>query len=257
MINDLKGRRVLVTGSSSGIGLSVAKQFLALGARVGIHGHQDVAPPDAQAAIDGSEGRATYFSADVTKTANCKALIEAFASHFGGMDVLISNAGGLVGRRGLEVLDDDFYEQVMDLNVRSALMITRFAIPHLRASVKETGQTSVVVSTGSLAGREGGGPGSSVYAAAKGWLHSAQRNWVKEFSKENIRFNIVAPGTIATAFHADKDQATVDRISGTIPMGRFGVADEVSPAYVFLSSHAWAGYITGQILDVNGGQICP
>lgn len=257
MFNDLKGRRVLVTGSTSGIGLSVAKQLLSLGAHVGIHGHQEVAPPDAKAAIDEAGAGAAYFCSDLTKTANCRDLIEQFVTKFGGLDVLVSNAGGLVGRRGLEVLEDDFYEQVMDLNVRSALMITRFAIPHLRASVKETGQTSVVVSTGSLAGREGGGPGSSVYAAAKGWLHSAQRNWVKEFSKERIRFNIVAPGTISTAFHADKDQAAVDRISATIPMGRFGLADEVAPAYVFLASHACSGYITGQILDVNGGQICP
>ncbi|WP_418320674.1 SDR family NAD(P)-dependent oxidoreductase [Piscinibacter sakaiensis] len=257
MINDLKGRRVLVTGSSSGIGLSIAKQFLSLGAHVGLHGHLEQPTAEAKALVDEAGEHAAYFHADLTKSANCRALIEQFVARFGGLDVLIANAGGLVGRRGLEVLEDDFYEQVMDLNVRSALMTTRFAIPHLRASVKATGQTAVVINTGSLAGREGGGPGSSVYAAAKGWVHSAQRNWVKEFTKDGIRFNVVAPGSITTAFHADKDQATVDKISSTIPMGRFGVPDEVAPAYVFLSSHAWAGYITGQILDVNGGQICP
>lgn len=257
MFNDLKGRRVLVTGSSSGIGLAVARVLLAQGAHVGLHGHTTERSLPVQELLDDTSNQVEYFCADLTKTANCRTLVEQFVARFGGLDVLISNAGGLVGRRGLEVLEDDFYDQVMDLNARSALMVTRFAIPHLRASVKETGQTSVVVSTGSLAGREGGGPGSSVYAAAKGWLHSAQRNWVKEFSKERIRFNIVAPGTISTAFHADKDQAAVDRISATIPMGRFGVAEEVAPAYAFLASHACAGYITGQILDVNGGQICP
>ena len=171
--------------------------------------------------------------------------------------MLINNAGGLVGRRGLEVLDDAFYDQVMDLNVRSVLATTRFAIPHLRAAAKATGQSSAVVSTGSIAGREGGGPGSSVYAAAKGWVHSAQRNWVKEFTKDNIRFNVVSPGSITTAFHADKNQETIDKISGTIQMGRFGTPEEVAPSFVFLSSHACAGYITGQILDVNGGQLQP
>ncbi len=257
MFDDLKGRRVLVTGSSSGIGLSVAKQLLALGAHVGLHGHQEKPTAEALAVLEGAGERGAFFCADLTRTPNCRSLIEQFVERFGGLDVLVSNAGGLVGRRGLEVLEDDFYDQVMDLNVRSALMTTRFAIPHLRASAKSTGQTSAVISTGSLAGREGGGPGSSVYAAAKGWLHSAQRNWVKEFTKDGIRFNVVAPGSITTAFHADKDEATVARISATIPMARFGVPDEVAPAYVFLASHACAGYITGQILDVNGGQICP
>lgn len=257
MFNDLNGRRVLITGSSSGIGLAVARQMRACGARVGFHGSQDTAPAALLEELAAAGNDAAYMGADLTQTANCEALVSKFVEHFGGMDVLINNAGGLVGRRGLEVLEDDFYEQVMDLNVRSALMMTRFAIPHLRASVASTGQTSVVLTTGSIAGREGGGPGSSVYAAAKGWVHSAQRNWVKEFTKDKIRFNVVSPGSITTAFHADKNQETIDRISSTIPMGRFGLPEEVAPAYLFLASHACSGYITGQILDVNGGQICP
>lgn len=257
MFNDLKGRRVLVTGSSSGIGLAVARQMRACGAHVGFHGSDATAPKELQQELTDAGTDAIFLGADLTKTANCQTLVSKFVEHFGGMDILINNAGGLVGRRGLEVLEDSFYEQVMDLNVRSALMMTRFAIPHLRASAISTGQTSVVLTTGSIAGREGGGPGSSVYAAAKGWVHSAQRNWVKEFTKDKIRFNVVSPGSITTAFHADKNQETIDRISSTIPMGRFGVPDEVAPAYLFLASHRCSGYITGQILDVNGGQMCP
>ncbi len=257
MFNDLKNRRVLVTGSTSGIGLAAAARFVEAGARVGLHGRSAQAPAAVQAVLDAAGDRATYFGADLTNSAACRDLVERFVARFGGLDVLVSNAGGLVGRRSLEVLEDDFYEQVMDLNVRSAMMTTRFAIPHLRASAQASGQTSAVISTGSIAGREGGGPGSSVYAASKAWIHAAQRNWVKEFTKDRIRFNVVSPGSIVTPFHADKDEATIARISSTIPMGRFGTPEECAPAYLLQASHACSGYITGQILYVNGGQICP
>ena len=257
MLADLKARRILVTGSSSGIGLAVARQMLELGAHVGVHGRRDE-PSDAVQDLMASYGdRAAYFSADLAATAACEALIQGFVSRFGGLDVLVNNAGGLGGRRRLELIDDDFYAAVMDLNVRSVLMTTRFAIPHLRASAQASGQTASVINTGSIAGREGGGPGASVYAASKAWLHAVQRSWVKELTNDGIRFNAVSPGSIVTAFHADKDQAAVDRIAGSIPMGRFGTPEEVAPMYAFLASHTCSGYITGQIFDVNGGQICP
>lgn len=257
MFRDLQGHRALVTGSTSGIGLAAARLLLESGAHVGFHGREDNPGDAVQALLAEHAERAAYFCADLTSTDTCGALVKQFVARFGGLDVLINNAGGLGGRRGLESIDDEFYDSVMDLNVRSVLMTTRFAIPHLRDSAQKSGQTAAVVSTGSIAGRDGGGPGASVYAASKAWLHTAQRNWVKEFTKAGIRFNAVSPGSIVTAFHADKDQATLDRIAASIPMGRFGTPDEVAPTYAFLASHACSGYITGQILDVNGGQICP
>ncbi len=258
MFSDLKNQRVLITGSTKGIGLATAQAFARAGAKVGLNGHRSdpslLALAKEVAALG---GEVEYFAADLTKTDQCEKLVTDFVERFGGMDVLINNAGGLGGRKGLESIDDAFYQHVMDLNARSALMVTKYAIPHLRSAAKQSGKTASVISTGSIAGREGGGPGAAIYAASKAWLHNIHRNWVKEFTRDNIRFNVVSPGTIDTVFHADKSAEVREKISSGIAMGRFGTSEELAPSYLFFASHACSGYITGQILDVNGGQMAP
>ena len=205
MFTDLKNKRVLITGSSAGMGLAAALAFVRQGAKVGINSH--TAPPELQQTLDKLRqysGEVEFFQADITRSNDCAHLVDAFVARFGGLDILINNAGGLGGRANLEAIDDAFYDRVMDLNARSALMMTKFAIPHLRASAKACGETSCVISTGSIAGREGGGVGAGIYAASKAWLHDIHRNWVKEFTADGIRFNIFSPGTIDTAFHDGK-----------------------------------------------------
>lgn len=257
MFSDLRGKRVLITGSTGGIGLAAAAMFLRHGAMVGVNGRRSAESFNSTLTELAREGDVAYFQHDVTTSAGCQSLVNAFVERFGGIDVLINNAGGLGGRAGLENIDDDFYDLVMNLNARSALMMTKYAIPWLRQAAGQRGETSSVISTGSIAGREGGGPGAGIYAASKAWLHDIHRNWVKEFTKDNIRFNIVSPGTIDTPFHADKAPELREKIRGSIPMGRFGESEEVAPSFLFFASHACSGFITGQILDVNGGQIAP
>ncbi|KAF7599379.1 MAG: 3-ketoacyl-ACP synthase [Candidatus Dactylopiibacterium carminicum] len=258
MFADLKNRRVLITGSSQGIGLAAAQAFAAAGARVGLNGRRRPDDIDATlAAMRAAGGEAEFFPADLKESALCKALVDAFVARFGGIDVLINNTGGLVGRKPLQEIDDAFYDEVMDLNVRSMLMMTRYALPHLKASAEASGQTASVISVGSIAGYTGGGPGASLYGAAKAWIHNVQKNWVNFHTRDGIRFNTVSPGTFDTAFHADKDDATRAKISTGIPMGRFGRPEEVASTFLFFASHQASGYITGQILDVNGGQYMP
>ncbi len=258
MFNDLKDKRVLITGSTQGIGLATARTFARYGAKVGITSH--VVTEGIEQSLEelrqlGGEG--AFFQGNLCDSKACEQLIEQFVAKFGGIDVVINNVGGLVGRKPIGEIDDDFFDQVFDLNARSAHMVTKYALPHLKAAAQASGKTSSVVLVGSFASYMGGGPGASLYAAAKAWIHTIQKNWVTSYTKDGVRFNMVAPGTVDTAFHADKNDAVRAQINATIPMGRFATAEEVAPSFLFLASHACSGYITGQIINVNGGQYMP
>lgn len=255
--SDLRDKRVLITGSSMGIGLAAAQAFAGLGAKVGINGRHAPANLDVLLAGMRQTGEAEFFAEDVSQTAGCEKLISDFVARFGGIDVLINNAGGLVGRKPLPEIDDAFFDAVIDLNIRSAVMMTKFALPYLKEAASQSGKTSAVILVGSIAGHTGGGPGASLYGVGKAALHNIQKNWVDYHTGDGIRFNTISPGTFDTAFHADKSAETKAKIAANIPMGRLGRPEDCAPAFLFLASHTCAGYMTGQILDINGGQFMP
>lgn len=257
MFDDLKGKRVLITGSSKGIGLAAAKAFLAQGAKVGINGRDPSF--DASVLKDACccSGEFEYFQEDLSTSAACKNLVDRFVKRFTGIDVVINNAGALGGRRVIDDIDDAFFDQVINVNMRSAFMTTKYAMPYLRESAKASGTTSSVILVGSIAGYNGGGPGAALYGAAKAWLHTVQKNWVSFHSSEGIRFNVLSPGTVDTAFHADKNEAARTQISNGIPMKRFGTSEEMAPTFLYLASHQCSAYVTGQIININGGQYMP
>lgn len=254
MIEDLKNKVVLITGASTGIGAAAATAFGKNGAKVAVHYNKSKAEAEKVAkAVEKAGGKAVLVSGDVTDSGVCKDIVEQTVAAYGQLDVLINNAGGLVQRVPIETVNDELFDQVMNLNVRSALMCIAAAVPHLR----ESGSGSIVNVT-SVAARHGGGAGAVLYAGSKGFISTMTHGLAKELVKDKIRVNAVSPGVITTPFH--ERYSTPQMLEGfkaTIPMNRLGAADECAGAFLFLASEQLSGYMTGQILEVNGGQYMP
>lgn len=253
MLEDIKGKRALVTGSSTGIGAAVAKELARLGASVAVHGNKNAEAAEAVAAeIRAAGGKAVVVLGDVSNSASAAQIVADAVAGLGGLDILINNAGAILDRVTNAAFDDTAYDNVYNLNVRSVLSVTKAAYPHLKAA----GGGSII-NTGSVAGRFGGFGGSAVYASAKAAVHSITRNAAREFAPDHIRVNVVAPGFIITPFHDKTPQSVKDSAAAQIPMQRLGTAEDCVGAYIFLAADSMSGYITGQIIDVNGGQLMP
>jgi 3-oxoacyl-[acyl-carrier protein] reductase len=154
----------------------------------------------------------------------------------------------------VDSIDDKLFDQVIDLNVRSAMMCTGTAA----VQMKKQGTGGAIINVTSIAARHGGGPGAVLYAAAKGFVSTMTRGHAKELVKDRIRVNAVAPGVIMTPFHERfSTPQMLEGFKATIPMNRLGTPDECAGAFLFLASESMSGYMTGQILEVNGGQYMP
>ncbi len=254
MFEEWKGKRVLITGASRGIGAAVARQAGALGARVAVHYYTSQEPAEAVVrAIRDAGGEGFTVCGDVSRSAEATRIVDEAAERLGGLDLLINNAGDMLGRVALGEIDDDHYDRVMDLNARSVVMVSQAALPHFR----RTGSGNII-HTSSIAARNGGGPGAGLYASAKGFVSTMTRNMAKELMEDRIRVNAVAPGVIATDFHVrHSTEEQLAAVSASIPMGRTGAAEECVGAYLFLGTDSMSGYMTGQIIEVNGGQLMP
>ncbi|CAD5288914.1 3-oxoacyl-(acyl-carrier-protein) reductase [Bosea sp. 62] len=252
MLDDLKGLRALVTGSSTGIGAAVAKAYAANGMRVVVHYKSSEAEANAVAAqIRAAGGEAHVLQADVADSAQAVDLVNKAADKLGGLDVLVNNAGALVKRTPIAEIEDEFFDSVVDLNVRSVVMASKAALPYL----KKSGGRASVINLSSIAARNGGGPGSSLYASSKAFVLNLTRGMAKEFVPFGIRVNGVSPGVIMTPFHERYSTAEqIEAMRKTVPMERVGTPQDNVGVFLFLASPAMSGYITGQTIEVNGGQ---
>jgi 3-oxoacyl-[acyl-carrier protein] reductase len=250
-INDLESKAILITGASSGIGAELARAFAAQGARLALHFNSHQAELRALAAeLPGATP--VLVQGDLSRRGEARRVVEEAAAALGGLDILVNNAGGLGERRPITEVDDALFDYVYDLNVRAVIAATQAAIPHF----EKRGRGNII-NVGSIAGIDGGGAGASVYSSAKAAVHNLTRHLARDLAKKNIRVNTVAPGAIATPFHAHTPKERLDAMRNAAPLGRIGDAKDCVGAFLFLASDELAGYITGNIVHVNGGMYMP
>jgi 3-oxoacyl-[acyl-carrier protein] reductase len=248
---DLTGKVALVTGASSGIGAATAELLAELGAGVSLgYYHNETGAAEVHDRIARAGGNAVAVKADMRRLSEVTGLVTRTTDALGAIDILVNNAGSLVRRARLEEVTEETWDEVFALNLKSAAFCTQAV-----ASSMVERKTGTIINVGSIAGRNGGGPGAGAYAAAKAALMSLTRSWAKELAPRGVRVNGVAPGVIATPFHDTFSTPEMLRnFVSAIPLGRVGTPKECATVIAFLASPA-ASYLIGETIEINGGML--
>jgi 3-oxoacyl-[acyl-carrier protein] reductase len=254
-ISDLKGKACLVTGASRGIGAAAAKGLGACQAKVAVHYRTGRKEAETVAAeITASGGEAIILEGNVAERGVAERLVDDASKAFGRLDILINNAGDQIVRRGIVETSDELFDKHIDTNVHQVVGACRAAVRHFR----QQGGGGVIINVSSVAARTGGGGGSLLYAGAKAFVSTFSRSLAKEVASDRIRVNVVSPGVIATDM---QDRVTtpaqLDAAIALIPLGRIGVPEDCVGTFLYLCSEELSGYVTGQVLEVNGGLLMP
>lgn len=247
----LQGKVALVTGASSGIGAAAALALARDGARVavGYHGNASGAERVVHA-IEAAGGEAIAIQSDVRTVPAVRTLVDRAVAALGPIDILVNNAGSLVKRAPLLELTEEIWDDIQALNLKSAVFCTQAVAAAMIAR-----KSGAIINVVSIAGHNGGGPGASAYAVAKGGLTTFTKAVAKELAPHGIRVNAVAPGVIDTPFHERFSTAEMmQNFVRAIPAGRVGTSAECAEAIAFLASNA-SSFIIGETIDVNGGQL--
>jgi NAD(P)-dependent dehydrogenase (short-subunit alcohol dehydrogenase family) len=246
---DLTGRTALVTGASRGIGAAVAVALARAGADVALNSRNPEALEKVAAAVGELGRRALVLPADVTDVDAVRGMVDGALRGLGHLDVVVNNAGGTAFMVPFTQLRFAGWEKVMRLNVDSVVHVLQAVAPHLL----ERGRGSVV-NVASVAGL-GATPALTPYGASKAALISLTRSLAVEWASAGVRVNALCPGWTATELNRNlwEDEQASAGLTATIPMGRWGRAEEMAGPAVFLASDA-SSFMTGQVLVVDGGQ---
>lgn len=252
MNNEFRGKTAVVTGASRGIGAATAVALARRGvSRLLLHyntSHEAAEKILAAVREAGSDG--ALLQADLGSREGIRALAAALREH--QVDILINNAGSLVRRAALLEFTEDLFDTVVDLNFRSAWFLAQAVVPGMLRN-----GWGVIVNVSSIAARNGGGPGATVYAAAKAAVSAMTKGLARELAPKGIRVNAVSPGTVDNDFHRRfSTREVLDQVVRMTPAGRLSTNEDVAGVIVFLCSDA-ASYIHGQTIEVNGGLLAP
>lgn len=249
----LDGKTALVTGAGTGIGAAIAVVLGASGARVALHSNASRAGAEKAAAEIRSRGGPEPFllEADLMEAGAAERIVRMTSEKLGRIDVLVNNAGGLVERLLVEEMPDDTYARVMELNMGTTFRVSRAVIPIMKKS-----RAGSIINMSSIAARNGGTGAATLYGAAKAAVANLTRGMAKELAPFGIRVNAIAPGIILTSFH-DKwtKPDLLAKMVSAIPLGRGGTAAEVAGPALFLASDELSSFITGEVIEVNGGAL--
>mgnify|MGYP000965596211 FL=1 len=241
---DFKGKTVIVTGSTRGIGNDIAVRFASLGANVMLSGTSD----SVYAAVDVLKEKGfsvSGYSGDVSLPAVAQGLIDKTVEIFGSLDILVNNAGITCDKLLLRMEEED-WDRVINVNLKSAYLCTKAAV---RIMMKK--RSGSIINISSVVGLMGNA-GQANYAASKAGLIGLTKSVAREFAARGITCNAVAPGFIETQMTDSLSAEIKESYLKSIPLGRYGTPSEVADLVVFLASDS-ARYITGQVINIDGG----
>jgi 3-oxoacyl-[acyl-carrier protein] reductase len=250
MFTSLKGRNVIVTGASKGIGRGIARKFGAVGCSVVVVSRDHAASSTVAAEIQREGGCARPFAADVSRPADTEAMAAFALEAFGGIDILCANAGIFPAAKLGEMSGSDF-DAVIGTNLKGTFLSVSACLPAMKA--RKFGR---IVITSSITGPITGFPGWSHYGASKAGQLGFMRTAAIELAAHGITVNAVLPGNVVTEGLAGVGEDYMRSMAASVPMRRLGSVDDIASAALFFATEE-AGYITGQSLVIDGGQILP
>lgn len=250
MDREFTGKTALVTGASRGIGAATALALANHGASRLILHYNSYKPgiDGVIAAVRKAGAEAAAIQADLGSASGLESFLQSLKATGAGVDILVNNAGSLVQRAKLTEFTPELFDRVITLNFKSAWFIAQAVVPHMIDR-----NSGFIVNVSSIAARNGGGIGATVYAAAKAAVSAMTKGMMKELAPHGIRVNAVSPGTVDNNFHAQfSTRQILDAVVAATPAGTLGTNEEVADTIVFLCSPA-ARYIHGQTIEINGG----
>ncbi|MBT4889749.1 MAG: 3-oxoacyl-ACP reductase FabG [Rhodospirillales bacterium] len=250
MLTSIKGRSTIVTGASKGIGKGIAKIFAAQGAKVMVVARGEEAASATVEEIRSEGGTAEQCLCDVSDWDSVQAMVKTTVDTFGGVDILCANAGVFPQTKMID-MDPSEWDYVMSTNLKSTFLCVKACIPEFEKS-----KSGRVVLTSSITGPVTGYPGWTHYGASKSGQLGFLKTAAMELSRYNTTINAVMPGNIYTEGLQDLGQDYLDTMAASIPLKRLGQVEDIGNAALFFASQE-AGYITGQQIIVDGGQILP